>query len=298
MLLLCSRASARRMQSRCSLSIVAASRWSCICRQWLKASAEKVLGRLRCLVRRLPRFFGRRGVYVLAKVLFPYTMLLTRSADDRITVPLIGIVFSRLPAYGLACGLYRPGFRSIGAAVLPWRMLRQPSRVSAVSCQTPAASKMRPGNSFKPTASRGAMQAARGALARIRSLPASRLNSGIRPLQSRTGECHGASSNRLCHWRLRPGVTLCRNLVDLFHGGTGTTKEPGCFLRGSDGARSSSGAHDRDRHQHLQHCGFRPFRFAADMAVASCKSETLSCGRRIDKRQLIIRSSPHRARLA
>jgi hypothetical protein len=41
------------------------------------------------------------GDYVSAKLLFPYSMLLTRSAGDSITSPLIGLALAQFPAYGL-----------------------------------------------------------------------------------------------------------------------------------------------------------------------------------------------------
>ncbi|HPF73104.1 MAG: hypothetical protein H7A20_10450 [Rhodanobacteraceae bacterium] len=41
------------------------------------------------------------GTYLLAKLLFPYSMLLTRFTGDSITNPLIGIAFVQFPIYGL-----------------------------------------------------------------------------------------------------------------------------------------------------------------------------------------------------
>jgi len=49
---------------------------------------------------------GGHGDYLLAKLLYPYTMLLTRVADDTITYPLIGLAFLQFPLYGLAASSF------------------------------------------------------------------------------------------------------------------------------------------------------------------------------------------------
>jgi len=45
------------------------------------------------------------GNYLLARVLFPYTMLLTRLTDDTVTLPLIVLGLAQLPLYGAVVGL-------------------------------------------------------------------------------------------------------------------------------------------------------------------------------------------------
>ena len=42
------------------------------------------------------------GDFLLAKILFPYSLLLTRLAGDTITDPLIGLALIQFPLYGLA----------------------------------------------------------------------------------------------------------------------------------------------------------------------------------------------------
>ena len=41
------------------------------------------------------------GTYVMAKLLFPYSMLLTRLSGDTLTPPLLGLAFVQFPLYGL-----------------------------------------------------------------------------------------------------------------------------------------------------------------------------------------------------
>jgi hypothetical protein len=45
------------------------------------------------------------GDYVLARLFFPYTMLLTLVADDTITPPLMLLALVQLPFYGAGIGL-------------------------------------------------------------------------------------------------------------------------------------------------------------------------------------------------
>src|SRR5260370_32520714 len=45
------------------------------------------------------------GHYVLARVIFPYTMLLIRLANDEITPPLLALALVLLLLFGLAVGL-------------------------------------------------------------------------------------------------------------------------------------------------------------------------------------------------
>ena len=44
------------------------------------------------------------GDYALARVLFPYSMLLTRVTGDTISPGLIGLAFAQFPLYGVAIG--------------------------------------------------------------------------------------------------------------------------------------------------------------------------------------------------
>lgn len=91
----------------------------------MKRSSRVMLGLACGIVITLPALLlavasagAGHGDYVLARVLFPYTVLLARLAGDTITAPLIGIALSQFPAYGLACALYRPGVWATGAAAL------------------------------------------------------------------------------------------------------------------------------------------------------------------------------------
>src|SRR5262245_34187547 len=45
------------------------------------------------------------GNYVLARLFFPYTMLLTLVAGNRITVPLIVLALCQFPIYGAVIGI-------------------------------------------------------------------------------------------------------------------------------------------------------------------------------------------------
>src|SRR5215472_14499995 len=45
------------------------------------------------------------GNYLFARVLFPYTMLLTRLTDDTVTLPLIVLGLAQFPLYGAVVGL-------------------------------------------------------------------------------------------------------------------------------------------------------------------------------------------------
>jgi hypothetical protein len=46
------------------------------------------------------------GNYFLAKLLFPYSMLLTRATGDSITTPLIALAVVQFPVYGLAAASF------------------------------------------------------------------------------------------------------------------------------------------------------------------------------------------------
>ena len=46
------------------------------------------------------------GDYGLAKLLFPYSMLLTRLTGDTITLPLIALALTQFPVYGGLIGVY------------------------------------------------------------------------------------------------------------------------------------------------------------------------------------------------
>ena len=58
------------------------------------------------------------GDYVLARLLFPYSMLLTRVAGGSITTPLIWLGCVQLPLYGAALGFAMPRNRIAVAAGL------------------------------------------------------------------------------------------------------------------------------------------------------------------------------------
>ena len=45
------------------------------------------------------------GHYEFARLFFPYTMLLTRVADNRITIPLIVLALAQFPIYGALVGI-------------------------------------------------------------------------------------------------------------------------------------------------------------------------------------------------
>jgi hypothetical protein len=53
------------------------------------------------------------GHYELARVFFPYTMLLTRWAGDSITLPLLVLALAQFPLYGAIIGIW--GRRSSAA---------------------------------------------------------------------------------------------------------------------------------------------------------------------------------------
>ena len=46
------------------------------------------------------------GTYLAAKLLFPYTMLLSRLNGDTITHPFLGIAFVQFPVYGLVAASF------------------------------------------------------------------------------------------------------------------------------------------------------------------------------------------------
>ena len=50
---------------------------------------------------------GGHGSDVLAKLLFPYSMLLTRLSGDAITQPLIALALVQFPLYGLLVTCYK-----------------------------------------------------------------------------------------------------------------------------------------------------------------------------------------------
>jgi len=64
------------------------------------------------------------GNYLFARVLFPYTMLLTRLTDDTVTLPLIVLGLAQFPLYGAVVGLAASTGRTVltlahlGAVVL------------------------------------------------------------------------------------------------------------------------------------------------------------------------------------
>jgi len=57
------------------------------------------------------------GSYFLAKLLFPYSMLLTRTAGDTITTPLIGLALVQFPLYGWLVASFSPT-RTAGALLV------------------------------------------------------------------------------------------------------------------------------------------------------------------------------------
>ena len=57
------------------------------------------------------------GTYVMAKLLFPYTMLLSRLNGDIITHPLLALAFVQFPLYGLAAASFNTP-RSLGFILL------------------------------------------------------------------------------------------------------------------------------------------------------------------------------------
>ncbi len=57
------------------------------------------------------------GDYLLAKLLFPYSMLLTRLTGDTITYPLIGLALIQFPLYGLVASLFNAA-RSAGSLLV------------------------------------------------------------------------------------------------------------------------------------------------------------------------------------
>lgn len=60
------------------------------------------------------------GDYVLARLFFPYTMLLTRLTGDVIVVPLIFLALAQFPIYGAILGLSfsRPSAAAISVLVV------------------------------------------------------------------------------------------------------------------------------------------------------------------------------------
>ena len=61
---------------------------------------------------------GGHGHYVLARLFFPYTMLLTRLANDTITYPLMALALLQFPLYGAVVGLAVAKYRMAYAIVL------------------------------------------------------------------------------------------------------------------------------------------------------------------------------------
>lgn len=57
------------------------------------------------------------GHYSLARLFYPYTMLLTRLAGDSITPPLVALALAQFPLYGAAIGLASPRKRLLGTIV-------------------------------------------------------------------------------------------------------------------------------------------------------------------------------------
>jgi hypothetical protein len=57
------------------------------------------------------------GRYVLARLLYPYSMLLTRLASDTISTPLIALALAQFPLYGAIIGLEFSRPRSRGTLV-------------------------------------------------------------------------------------------------------------------------------------------------------------------------------------
>jgi hypothetical protein len=45
------------------------------------------------------------GHYEFARLLFPFTMLLTRVTEDKITIPLIVLALAQFPLYGASIGI-------------------------------------------------------------------------------------------------------------------------------------------------------------------------------------------------
>ena len=70
------------------------------------------------------------GHYVFARLLFPYTMILTRLTGDTITLPLIVLALAQFPLYGLVIGVTR----SKSAAILTGALLLIVHAVAAVLC--------------------------------------------------------------------------------------------------------------------------------------------------------------------
>jgi hypothetical protein len=62
------------------------------------------------------------GNYAAARLLLPYTMLLTRATGDRITLPLIALALAQFPLYGAAIG-YAASKGRITCAVVPLLVL-------------------------------------------------------------------------------------------------------------------------------------------------------------------------------
>jgi len=60
------------------------------------------------------------GDYLLARLLFPYTMLLTRLTGDVITVPLVVLALAQFPIYGAIMGVAfsRPSATAISVFVV------------------------------------------------------------------------------------------------------------------------------------------------------------------------------------
>jgi hypothetical protein len=58
------------------------------------------------------------GHYVLARLLFPYSMLLTRATDDSLTLPLLALGLVQWPLYGALLGFAASRGRALLAAIL------------------------------------------------------------------------------------------------------------------------------------------------------------------------------------
>ena len=58
------------------------------------------------------------GHYLIAKLLFPYSMLLTHLTSDTITQPLIALALIQFPLYGLVAGSFSTRLPLLGLLLL------------------------------------------------------------------------------------------------------------------------------------------------------------------------------------
>src|SRR6185295_15807631 len=65
------------------------------------------------------------GDYALAKILYPFSMLLTKVTDDTISMPSVIVAMIQFPVYGVALGLCKTknSFLTIAGLLFAWHTI-------------------------------------------------------------------------------------------------------------------------------------------------------------------------------